>query len=169
MSLAQPILSIVSRFLSPAIAHAHCDLPCGIYDPHQAQIAALTIIRMIDIMQELESTHTGHHDEEFRNSMIRCVIIKEDHGRILKHEIATIWGDYFKPEHIEKYPEIHELVHKIMQLASKGKQTVSRTQGEELLEAVNQFAEIFWKTKNIATKRAKSPHKPEMEIVYPNL
>lgn len=164
MSLSQNILSLLPH----EIAHAHCDLPCGIYDPHQAQIGALTVIRMMDIIKELEHGHE-HHDEEFRNSMMRAIQIKEKHAELTKHEVRVIWGDYFKPEHHKKYPELNSIAYEIMQLGSKSKQTVDRSNGMSLLEKVNRFAEIFWETKGINTKRVKAPYKPEEEIIVPAL
>lgn len=150
-------------------AQAHCDFPCGIYDPHLAQVAALTVMRMMDLMHELETGHEEHHDLEFRNSMMRAIQIKEEHAELCKREVRVIWGDYFKQEHLDKYPELHGLVHKIMQLGSKGKQTAERKHAEDLLEKVNRFAEIYWETKNITTKRVKAPYKPEAEMVLPDL
>lgn len=157
MKITNLLSRISDRFIETA--YAHCDIPCGIYDPHQAQIGALTVIRMIDIMKEHPDTH----------SMIRAVQVKEEHAEIVKKEVRTIWGDYFKPDMIEKYPELHALVHEIMHLASKGKQTDERNHAEKLLEKVNRFAEIFWDSKGIKTKLVKAPYKPEMEVVYPEL
>jgi nickel superoxide dismutase len=149
-------------------ASAHCDIPCGIYDPHQAQIAALTVIRMIDLMNELAQ---GHKEDnlEFHNSISRYIAVKEEHAELVKREVRVIWGDYFKQEHVDKYPELNGLVHKIMQLGSKSRQGVSRENAMQLLEAVNRFAEIYWETKNVQTKRVKAPYKPGEEIVYPIL
>ncbi len=149
-------------------AYAHCDYPCGIYDPHAAQIGALTVIRMMDLMAELEKEHHDH-DIEFRNSMIRAVNIKEEHAELVKREIRVIWGDYFKPELAQKYPELSKLVYEIMSLASKTKQTVERATAQKLLERINRFAEIFWETKGKQTKRVKAPYKPEAEIIVPVL
>lgn len=143
-------------------AKAHCDIPCGIYDPITAQIAALTVIRMIDLM-------TNPDVEPPFNSMARYVAVKEEHAIKCKEEIRIIWGDYFKPELVARHPGLHELVHKIMQLGSKCKQTVNRATAMDLLEAVNEFAAIFWETKGIATRRAKSPYAPGEEVVYPVL
>jgi len=146
-------------------AKAHCDVPCGIYDPHQAQVAALTVIRMIDLMTDLAATHK-EIDLEFHNSMDRYIHVKEEHAELVKREVRVMWGDYFKQEHVDKYPELTGLVHKIMQLGSKSRQGVSREVACQLLEAVNRFAEIFWETKGVATKRVKAPYKPGEEIVY---
>jgi len=149
-------------------AQAHCDVPCGIYDPSTAQIAALTVVRMMDLMAALESSE-GHSKAEYHNSMSRYVAVKEEHAEKAKHEIRVIWGDYIKPEHVEKHPELHELVFKIMKLGSKSRQTADRQAAVDFVEAINQFAEIFWETKGVATKRAKAPYAPALEMVYPNL
>ena len=149
-------------------AKAHCDIPCGIYDPHLAQVGALTVIRMVDLMTELMQDHKPD-SLEFHNSMARYIAVKEEHAELTKHEIRVIWGDYIKQDHIDKYPELPGLVHKIMQLGSKSRQTASRDTAMQFLDAVNQFAEIFWATKGVKTKRAKAPYKPGEEVVYPDL
>ena len=149
-------------------AKAHCDIPCGIYDPITAQIAALTVVRMMDLMKTL--VEKGREsDIEFHNSMSRYIMVKEEHAEKAKHEIRVIWGDYIKTQHVETFPEINGLVHKIMQLGSKCRQTTDREAGIEFVESINQFAEIFWKTKDVATKRATAPYAPALELVYPDL
>ncbi len=149
-------------------AKAHCDIPCGIYDPITAQIAALTVVRMIDLMNELDAKG-GPKDTAYNNSMARYIAVKEEHAEKAKHDIRVIWGDYMKPQHLEKYPELHGLTQKIMQLGSKARQGIDRQAALDLVEAVNQFATIFWATKSIATKRAKAPYAPGLELVYPVL
>jgi len=148
-------------------AQAHCDIPCGIYDPHLAQLSALTVIRMLDLMTDLVAAHQP--GLELYNSMSRYVAVKEEHAELLKKEVRVIFGDYFKKEHVDKYPELPALVHKIFQLGSKVRQTTSRETALELLAAVNRFAEIFWESKGITTKKAKAPYKPSEEVVYPVL
>jgi nickel superoxide dismutase len=147
---------------------AHCDIPCGIYDPHLAQIGALTVIRMIDLMDTLIETHSGDKID-FHNSMARYVAVKEEHAELAKHEIRVIWGDFIQEAHIEKYPQIPGLVYKIMQLGSKARQKVDREIALALLEAINEFAEIFWQIKGIETKRANAPYSVTEEIVLPIL
>ena len=149
-------------------AKAHCDVPCGIYDPITAQIAALTVVRMMDLMSGLEDS-AGEKGVEYNNSMSRYVTVKEEHAEKAKHEIRVIWGDYIKAQHLESFPELHEIVHNIMQLGSKCRQTAERESGLKLVEAVNQFAEIFWNTKNVPTKKATAPYAPALEMVYPDL
>ncbi len=144
---------------------AHCDIPCGIYDPSTAQIAALTVVRMMDLMSELEKGESKG-TIEFHNSMERYITVKEEHAEKAKHEIRVIWGDYFKKD---KHPNVDELVHKIMQLGSKARQTADRESGLALVAAINEFAEAFWATKNVKTKKAKAPYAPALEMVYPDL
>jgi nickel superoxide dismutase len=149
-------------------ASAHCDIPCGIYDPHQAQVAVLTVIRMLDLANDLVK---GEQKDvlAFQNSLTRYILIKEEHAELCKREVRVIFGDFIKKEHVDKYPELPALFHKIMQLGSKVRQTTSRETAVELLGAVNRFAEIFWEIKGIPTKKVKAPYKPEEEIVYPVL
>ncbi len=106
---------------------------------------------------------------DFHNSISRYVAVKEDHAEKAKHDIRVIWGDFIKDTHVEKYPELPGLVHKIMQLGSKSRQTADRANGLAFVEAINQFAEIFWAIKDIKTKKAKAPYAPGLEMIYPDL
>lgn len=162
------LLSKLDQKVPIETASAHCDIPCGIYDPIIAQINALTVVRMIDLMSEFESKHQ-ERNMDYVNGMARYVAVKEDHAERAKAEIRVIWGDYLKAQHLEKYPDVHTLVHKIMQLGSKVRQSTDREQAVELVEAINEFAQIFWETKSVATKRAKAPYAPALELVYPAL
>jgi nickel superoxide dismutase len=162
------ILSKLDQKIQIEAAQAHCDIPCGIYDPIVAQISALTVVRMIDLMTDFESK-TADRNKEYVNSMARYIAVKEEHAERAKREIRVIWGDYFKAQHVEKYPNAHTLVHKIMQLGSKVRQTTDRDQALQLVDAINEFAQMFWETKGITTKRAKAPYAPALEMVYPNL
>jgi nickel superoxide dismutase len=146
-------------------AQAHCDIPCGIYDPSTAQIAALTVVRMMDLMAGLEGGESKG-TKDFHNSMARYITVKEEHAEKAKQEIRVIWGDYFKKD---KHPNVDELVHKIMQLGSKVRQTADREAGLEFVAAINEFAEAFWGTKDVKIKKAKAPYAPALEMVYPDL
>lgn len=161
------IHSLLSKF-DLEEASAHCDIPCGIYDPHLAQVAALTVIRMVDLMADLIEAHPEPRIDFF-NSMARYVAVKEEHAELAKREVRVIFGDYMKKEHVDKYPELPALVHHIFQAGSKARQSASREAALEFLNLINQFAEIFWATKGIQTKRAKAPYKPGEEVVYPVL
>jgi len=145
-------------------AKAHCDIPCGIYDPIVAQISSLTVVRMMDLMAALEGEGLG-----YENSLSRYIAVKEEHAESAKHEIRIIFGDFIKDSHIEKYPELPGLFHKIMQLGSKTRQTADREAGLALVDAVNHFADIFWAIKGVKTKKAKAPYAPALEMVYPDL
>lgn len=162
------LITILDKAVGLETAKAHCDIPCGIYDPIIAQINALTVVRMLDLMNELEGKTTDRN-KDYINTLSRYVSVKEEHAEKAKAEIRVIWGDYLKAQHLEKYPNAHALVHRIMQLGSKVRQTTDREQAVQLVEAINEFALIFWDTKGIATKRARAPYAPNLELVYPVL
>ena len=147
------------------IVRAHCDVPCGIYDPSTAQIAALTVVRMMDLMDGMQNSE-DKGKTEYHNSMSRYISVKEEHAEKAKHEIRVIWGDYFKKD---KHPNVDDLVQKIMQLGSKCRQTADREAGLAFVSAINEFSAIFWETKGIGIKRAKAPYAPALEMVYPDL
>ena len=148
-------------------AQAHCDIPCGIYDPAMAQISALTVIRMVDLITELEEKGDLSIADKARLS--RLTREKEEHALKVKEEIRIIWGDFYKQPQFEKIPNAHELVHNIMMQGSKCKQNVDRDMAVELLNLVNQFAEGFWLTKGVKTYKATCPYPPEEQVVYPQL
>ena len=147
-------------------AKAHCDVPCGIYDPIVAQINALTVVRMMDLMAALDANADG---VAYQNSMGRYVAVKEEHAEKAKHEVRVIWGDFISPDHVAQYPELPELVHKIMKLGSKARQTADREAGVAFVEAINKFAEIFWAIKGVSTNKANAPYAPALEMVYADL
>lgn len=158
-------MKLYSSMFSPELAQAHCDIPCGIYDPIVAQIAALSVVRMVDQINALDNTS----DAAYINTLSRYIAVKESEAIKCKEEIRIIWGDFIKPPHVEKYPTIHTLVHTIMALGGAAKQHVSREKAMALLDAVNEFALIFWEIKGVTTKRAKAPYLPNEELVYPVL
>ena len=162
------VFAALDRALTFEEAKAHCDVPCGIYDPIVAQISALTVVRMMDLMTALEDGHEGSR-KEYHNSMARYILVKEEHAEKAKHEIRIIYGDFIKANHIEEYPELPELFHKIMQLGGKARQTADRENGLALVKAINRFAEIFWAIKGVPTRKAKAPYAPALEMVYPDL
>src|SRR3989344_7691138 len=105
------------KLLPSEIVYAHCDIPCGIYDPHNMQMAAHTIIRMTNLIEELRKD-TEHDEIEKEHKLIRCTQVKEEHAELLKHEVRVLYGDYFKEEHLKEYPELQDLVFKTFKLAS---------------------------------------------------
>jgi nickel superoxide dismutase len=125
---------------------AHCDVPCGIYDPISAKIAAQTVLKMAVRLEAVELPPT---DIGVPNSVARYVAVKEEHAQIVKSELNTLWADYFKPEHLEQYPNLHELVWNANKLAGANKQTVSSESAKQLVDAVDEIAKIFWSTKGV--------------------
>ncbi|HXK34747.1 MAG TPA: superoxide dismutase, Ni [Dehalococcoidia bacterium] len=156
-------LRAIDRLDAPETAHAHCDIPCGIYDPHYMQIAALTVIRMNQLIEGLGDDRSVAAS----NSFSRYVLVKEEHAEIAKREARVIWGDYFKPEHVEQFPELHATTWNIMKLAGKCKQTVDMQAAQDLLAETHKFAEMFWKSKGVATKKQPSNQAVGGELVVP--
>ncbi|MDP2671501.1 MAG: superoxide dismutase, Ni [bacterium] len=157
---------ILDKVLPVKSAFAHCDIPCGIYDPHEAQVAAHTVIRMTKLLSEVKNDpddNKADNSSDFKIS--RLTKVKEEHAEKVKNEVRVIWGDYFKTEQIEKYPDLHEKVFKIMKAASKAKQEISLEGSEELLKLVQDFAEIFYQSKGLEVVRVKSGFPTEGEIV----
>ncbi len=150
------LLDVLIKILPTKHVYAHCDIPCGIYDPYPAQIAAHTVLRMTRLLEE-------HKDDT--HSVIRITKAKEDHAEAVKREITTIWSDYFKEENSKDIPNLHEKVWKILKLASKTKQKVDEQAAQELLAEVQEFAEIFWKSKGLEPVRIASGYPTEGEIV----
>ena len=161
------IIAKLDKKLHFPVVMAHCDIPCKIYDPINAQISALTIIRMVDLLNELKAKPSLTLDDQAQ--FIRLVNQKENHGAKVKEEIGVIWGDYIKATQLTQYPELHALVHNIMLASSQAKQHISRESAQALLQQVNRFAEIFWATKQVATFTAICPYPPAESVIYPNL
>jgi nickel superoxide dismutase len=150
--------------------YAHCDIPCGIYDPHEAQIAALTVLRMVQLAQELKEPGPTSKPEEriaYQTKLARLTATKEAHAERVKHEVRVIAGDYFTADLMKQFPETIELTMKILKQASKARQEFSTESANDLLASVQLFAELFWKTKNVATKRTPSHQKSGGELVVP--
>ena len=162
------LINLLDKKVHFHTAKAHCDIPCGVYDPITAQIAALTVIRMDDLIDE-HHANSKVQDKEFYNKLVRLINVKEEHSEKVKHEIRVIFGDFMKNEHFEKFPELPALFHKIMQLGSADKQKSDKAAAVETLDKINRFAEIFWEIKGIKTRRAKAPYAPNPEFVYPDL
>jgi nickel superoxide dismutase len=129
---------MVARLLRPSrVVHAHCDLPCGIYDPAQARIEAESV-------KAIQEKYQESNDETFRT---RAIKIKEERAELVKHHLWVLWTDYFKPEHVKTYPDLHELFWNATKAAGKAKQSVDPAQGQELLDLIGQIDKIFWDTK----------------------
>ena len=129
-----------SRIFSRTTAvHAHCDLPCGVYDPAQARIEA-------ESLKAIAEKYQQNTDPEFR---ARALLIKEQRSELVKHHLWVLWTDYFKPPHFEKYPQLHQLFNEATKLAgaSGTKGSMDPAKGDELLAKIEEINKIFWETK----------------------
>lgn len=144
------------KILKTVSAEAHCDIPCGIYDPTTAKLAAKTVQRMVLQMKELMPPQFPPTDimamKSFANSFMRRVAVKEEHAQICKKELLILWTDFFKLEHLEKYPNLHDLFWKAAKLCSKNKQEVNEDAAVELVNAVDEIAKIFYEVKNASDR-----------------
>lgn len=167
MKFVSPLLRLFDRVSAPETVSAHCDIPCGIYDPHAAQIAALTVVRMDQLINNLQMSGTDKGPmDTYANSLTRYVKTKEEHAETCKRELDILWHDYFRPEHLEKYPDLHTTFWQAAKLASRNKQNVDLAAAEELLAATRRIAEIFWDTKGVATRTGPSNQAVGGELVY---
>ena len=145
--------------LLPGItAQAHCDIPCGVYDPTPAKIAAKTVVRMVQQIQELQAPadHSDKHAlDHYLASIGRRIAVKEEHAQLCKKELSILWSDFFKPEHLEKFPNLHERFWQAEKLCSKNKQEINAEAAQQLIEAVDQIAKLFYQAKN-APERYKA-------------
>ncbi|MGW0228913.1 superoxide dismutase, Ni [Actinopolymorpha singaporensis] len=132
-----------SRLIAPAVeVSAHCDLPCGVYDPAQARIEAQSVKAIIEKLE-------GNSDPDFR---VRALMIKEQRAELVKHHLWVLWTDYFKPPHFEKYPQLHTLFNEATKLAgaSGTKGSADLKAADQLLAKIDEIADIFWETKKAA-------------------
>ena len=125
-----------------AVAHAHCDLPCGVYDPAQARIEAESVKA---IMQKYQD----NDDPAYRT---RALLIKEQRAELCKHHLWVLWTDYFKPNHLDAHPELHDLFWRATKAAGAagGKGSVDPVDGQKLLDLIEQISAVFWETKKAA-------------------
>jgi nickel superoxide dismutase len=131
---------MLARLFAPTIeVRAHCDLPCGVYDPAQARIEAESVKAIIGKVED-------NKDPDFRT---RAIVIKEERAELVKHHLWVLWTDYFKPPHFEKYPQLHTLFNEATKLAGAtgNKGNMDAGKADELLAKIDEIAEIFWETK----------------------
>jgi nickel superoxide dismutase len=164
--VARTAFALLNRIFPTEEAHAHCDVPCGIYDPHLAQVAALTVIRMNQLIEALEAPAMEKAArDKYMHQLARYTATKEHHAELVKHEVRIIRGDFFKPDNS---PEgLGELVDGIMKTASAARQSIDLDAANKLLDLVNQFAEAFWTAKKVATKKVSSNQAAGGEYVVP--
>lgn len=154
-------LNFLSNFLKVRTAYAHCDIPCGVYDVQNLQMAAHTIVRMTQLFSQIK------RDDETRveHDVSRVTSIKEKHGGIIEEELGTLDHDYFKPEHHESFPELRELITDTIKLSVITRQKIDPESGDKLLENTLKISEIFYKTKNLTPVRVPSGYPTGGEIV----
>jgi len=130
-----------ARLFAPTLeVSAHCDLPCGVYDPAQARYEAESIKAIIAKVAD-------NDDPDFRT---RAILIKEERSNLVKHHLWVLWTDYFKAPHFEKYPQLHTLFNEATKLAGGGggtKATFDAEKADQLIAKIDEIAEIFWETK----------------------
>src|SRR3989344_818460 len=160
----------ILNLLPENIAYAHCDIPCGIYDPHQAQVAAHTVIRMTQMIEEVSASSKEPPFEERKkiiSQVSRLTHVKEEHGHLVEEELGTLQNDYFKEEHFKQFGNLKELLEKTTKLSVKVRQNIDIKSAEELLENVMRIAEIFYKSKGLESARVKAPYPTGLDIVVP--
>jgi nickel superoxide dismutase len=137
---------LITHLIRPRrIVHAHCDIPCGIYDPEQARIEAESCLRIIEKYRESD-------DPLFQ---ARCIVVKEERAELVKHHLDVLWHDYFKPEHLEKLPDLHETFWKATKQASKVKQSLDADAARELLAMIDTIGEMWEATGGPEKTRVK--------------
>ena len=137
MPVVSRLLSILDRVSPPELVSAHCDLPCGVYDPAQARIEAESV-------KATQEKYQASDDETFKT---RALLIKEERADLVKHHLWVLWTDYFKPPHLEKYPELHQLFWDATKAAGATKSSTDPASGQKLLDQIAEIDRIFWETK----------------------
>ena len=131
-------MSLLARLLAPRVtADAHCDLPCGVYDPAQARIEALSVKACME-------KYAASDDEQFRT---RAIQIKEERAELVKHHLWVLWTDYFKPEHLDAHPGLHQLFWDATKAAGAAKKSLDPADGQKVIDLVDQIAAVFAETK----------------------
>ncbi len=131
----------MSAFRPRHVAHAHCDLPCGVYDPAQARIEAESVKAIIE-------KYLASSDEIFRQ---RCVFIKEQRAELVKYHLWVLWTDYFKPVHLAMFPNLHDLFWRATQEAGEAKKGMDPAVADRLLALIDEIAEVFAQTKETSS------------------
>ena len=137
MRIANHLLAAVDRLSPPRTVHAHCDLPCGVYDPAQARIEA----------ESIKGVVTKYNDSDDPDFKTRAILIKEERAELVKHHLWVLWTDYFKPEHLEKFPNLHDMFWKATKTAGETKKTSDVAVADRLLSEIAAIDAMFWESK----------------------
>ena len=131
------LITLIDTVRAPEIADAHCDLMCGVYDPAQARIEAESVLKSAEKYQDSD-------DPVFKQ---RAITIKEERAELVKHHLSVLWTDYFKPPHVEQFPQLHDLFWRAIKQAGDAKKSVDPADGQKLLDLIGEIDEIFQETK----------------------
>ncbi len=134
-------------FKPSRVAHAHCDLFCGVYDPAQAMIEARSVLNCC-------TKYEASDDPVFRD---RCVLVKEERAELVKHHLSVLWTDFFKPPHLEQFPQLHDLFWNAIKQAGDAKKSMDPAVSEKLIELIGEISDIFWRTEAAATAGVYPP------------
>lgn len=147
--ILKQVIAQVKNLFPAAEVHAHCDGPCGVYDPAAARITAEAVVSMTKkiIALEVPSSDDKEGMIAYQNTFSRYVAVKEEQAQKTKEDLLILWTDYFKPVHLEKYPDLHDTFWKAAKLCSACKVEVSTQHANELMDAVQKIHDIFWETK----------------------
>jgi len=147
--MIKKIVSKVKDLFPAAEIEAHCDGPCGVYDPASARITAEAVLSMTKKILDLEPPGDDAQSiVAYANTITRFVNIKEEQAELTKRDLLILWTDYFKPPHLEQYPDLHDIFWNAAKLCSACKVEVSLQHATELMEAVQKIHDIFWATKD---------------------
>ncbi len=155
--LRSALLSIFNSLPGPMVK-AHCDGPCGVYDPASARVAAEAVLSMSKKLLALEPPEGNDTTAwaTYNNTFSRFVAIKEDQAKETKKELLILWTDYFKPEHLAAFPDLHNTFWKAAKLCSACKVNIDQAKAEELMQAVEEIHHMFWKSKGRADAWVKA-------------
>ena len=142
-------LTAIVRAFPASVVEAHCDGPCGVYDPASARVAAEAVLSMTKKLKAMEAPAAGDAPAlaAFNNTFGRYVAIKEEEAQKTKKELLILWTDYFKPEHLSTFPDLHETFWKASKLCSACKVNIDQGKAEELMAAVEKVHGMFWQSK----------------------
>jgi nickel superoxide dismutase len=139
---------LIERILRPThIAYGHCDLFCGVYDPAQAKIEAMSCLK---VAQKYEASD----DEVFR---ARAIAIKEERAELVKHHLSVLWTDFFKPHHVEQFPGLHDLFWRAIKAAGDAKKSMDPTVSQGLIDLIDEISDVFWQTEESAATGVYPP------------
>ena len=127
-------------FTPSRVAHAHCDLFCGVYDPAQARIEAQSVLKAAE----------KYHDSDDEVFRARCIAIKEEQAELVKHHLMVLWADFFKPHHLEQAPDLHDLFWKAIKAAGDAKKSMDPSVAQDLIDKIEAISDVFWKTDEAA-------------------